>query len=96
MKKKTARDRICDIHRLTVLGASLLITIAGMEIKAYFVTMQTADAVAEIRAEVGQHSVDMQQILRNDAKQDQRADDAQKDRDNLRARLDRWENRGGR
>lgn len=84
---KTARGRLCDIHRLTVLGASLLITLSGLAIKTYYTAMATADSMSEIRA-------DVKTLLRNDAAQTQRERDAEQDRDRIRQRVEQLEDRG--
>lgn len=80
--RKSPRQRVCEMHRMAVFAAGLLVTLSGLAIKTYFVTMQTADAMAETRN-------DIKLLLRNDALHEQREID-------MRARMDRLENRGER
>jgi hypothetical protein len=93
--RKSPRQRVCELRRLAAWAASLLVMLSGMAIKTYYTTLQTADAVQDIRAEMKAQRADMARLLRNDAMQDQRANDAEQDRDRMRARLQRIEDRVG-
>lgn len=84
---KTAKQRVCELHRLAMLAATLLITLSGLAIRTYFTTMRTADDMTEMRA-------DVKALLRNDAAQDQRERDGEKDRNRIHQQLDRLEDRG--
>jgi hypothetical protein len=93
--RKSASKRACDLHRLAVWAANLLIALSLLAIKTYYTTMETASAVQDIKADMNAQRGDMAHLLRNDAMQDQRQIDGKEDRDRLRARVQRLEDKLG-
>jgi hypothetical protein len=94
--KRSPRQRICDLYRVAVLASGLLITLSGLAVKTYWTTMDTAAATTDIRADLKAYQADMIRLQRNDAAQDQRMNDGEKDRENIRRRLERLEDGGKR